>query len=993
MNKKITFLFALLLSFAATTQAQLSGSYTVGGASPDYATITDAITAVQVGVTGPVTFNIRPGTYSGTFIIGNVPGSSDANTVTFQSENGDSSSVIITNPASTVGSNFTLYVNGTDYLRFHQVTIERPGVSTNAGVVYIGSNSKKLSFTNCIVRADPYGFTSTSGVLVYIPLGGNQDTLTTFEYNRFEGGSYAINISGFGAGAKFQALQINHNDFIDQDGEAIYLNTTNNALVSNNFFSSASTNFSYMSIHMNNSSQTTIASNNLQLQASCQFGMRIENCTGSTASPMLVKNNFISTNSQNLTAGIEIASTDTCYILNNSINDYSTTLFGFGLSITGSGSSDIRIENNVIANLGGGFSADISPSPISAVTSFDFNDLYVVGTQGLLNYDGVAIADLAALQALSVGANTVSYDPQFISMTDLHAGSAGINDVGNISSFVTDDIDGEVRSGLTPDIGADEFTPLTDNLYTLDILGSGGCGEDSTRLGVVIRNLGSNDQTGFDVNAEVTFPGGNTTLTETYNGTLTPNTNDTIYFTQTINTYAGGQMDLVVYSSLVGDQYNLNDTLRASLLFLDHPNSPSIITPQDQCDNNVEISASPDSGDVLMWYADAEGGEPLYIGNPFRPTVSGDTTFFVEAHHGSGSTGCLRITEIEPNGLGDYIEISNLSGVGFDATGYKVIASDDYGDFTAVNAISWDLDYFNAGEAKYRTDDGTDNYWGSNLLLEPGFPGWVMIIDPQGNIVDFATMLWDSTTIQTSAITFNTFNLTIGSEWSGDGFDNNCVGETSSRLGNGDNNNGTDWGCDLSSKGSVNPNLASVFLNCGIGACASPRSAIDIHLIPGITADLGPDTAFTSSPISYQLSPGQGYSSYLWSTGETTDTITITSAGDYWVMVSGPNGCTIVDSVSISLIDQVAGQLSNDAITFFPNPASDQLNIKTAGIDLNNAQFKIFDARGGLVNDVMITEQNNRSVVVDLKRYEAGIYFVQVITDKGMRVERINVVK
>src|SRR5690606_19560094 len=43
----------------------LSGAYTIGGASPDFATISDAVTALEAyGICGPVVFNIRNGVYN-----------------------------------------------------------------------------------------------------------------------------------------------------------------------------------------------------------------------------------------------------------------------------------------------------------------------------------------------------------------------------------------------------------------------------------------------------------------------------------------------------------------------------------------------------------------------------------------------------------------------------------------------------------------------------------------------------------------------------------------------------------------------------------------------------------------------------------------------------------------------------------------------------------------------------------------------------------------
>jgi len=62
--------------------------------------------------------------------------------------------------------------------------------------------------------------------------------------------------------------------------------------------------------------------------------------------------------------------------------------------------------------------------------------------------------------------------------------------------------------------------------------------------------------------------------------------------------------------------------------------------------------------------------------------------------------------------------------------------------------------------------------------------------------------------------------------------------------------------------------------------------------------DLGPDTAICPG-IVLTLDAGAGFSTYLWSTGNTTRTISVSQAGIYWVQVSRW-GCTGFDTILIS---------------------------------------------------------------------------------------------
>ncbi|MBL7937237.1 MAG: hypothetical protein JNM51_15620, partial [Bacteroidia bacterium] len=79
----------------------LKGRYKIGGNNPDFVSLRAAKNAlVSFGICDSVIFDIRPGTYQDTLTIPSVVGSSSVNTITFQSENGDSSSVVITDFAA-----------------------------------------------------------------------------------------------------------------------------------------------------------------------------------------------------------------------------------------------------------------------------------------------------------------------------------------------------------------------------------------------------------------------------------------------------------------------------------------------------------------------------------------------------------------------------------------------------------------------------------------------------------------------------------------------------------------------------------------------------------------------------------------------------------------------------------------------------------------------------------------------------------------------------
>ena len=87
-------------STAVTVVVQMNGSYTIGGTTPDFAEFNDAVAALSTyGVCGPVVFNMRAGTDTMQSVINEIIGADSTNRITFQSENGDSTSVVLTYPS------------------------------------------------------------------------------------------------------------------------------------------------------------------------------------------------------------------------------------------------------------------------------------------------------------------------------------------------------------------------------------------------------------------------------------------------------------------------------------------------------------------------------------------------------------------------------------------------------------------------------------------------------------------------------------------------------------------------------------------------------------------------------------------------------------------------------------------------------------------------------------------------------------------------------
>jgi len=136
-------------------------------------------------------------------------------------------------------------------------------------------------------------------------------------------------------------------------------------------------------------------------------------------------------------------------------------------------------------------------------------------------------------------------------------------------------------------------------------------------------------------------------------------------------------------------------------------------------------------------------------------------------------TSEILITEIRAD-LNAYIEVQNVSDRTVDTTGWLVLVNDPTGGINAVNSVAWALPSDPAriapGQVLYRTDTPGDNYWGSDITWSASSPGWAMIVDGTGLVMDFVA--WGYTASQIANLNVNYGGLTnirVTDKWSGDG--------------------------------------------------------------------------------------------------------------------------------------------------------------------------------------------------------------------------------
>ncbi len=448
-------------SISVTLCTSLTGSYDIGGATPDYTDIAAAVADLNsCGVSGPVTFNIAAGTYTGAAMIGNVTGSSAINTITF---NGAGTATTIMTYDGSGTENATMTLNGTDYVTIKNLTIENTESSSNGWGIHLTNTADYNTIDSCSITVNAASTSSSyvgvlcSGSLTSISTTGNNGNYNTVSNSTVNGGYYGVrfygnssatpdNISNKVENCTFANTYLYPVYFYYQDSPEAHGNTVPS-------FRSTSGGYG---IYMNYAKHPVITKNSVH---GCRtYGLYLANSNTSTQGSNqrgLIANNMVS--SLGTGEGIYLTAADSIDIWHNSVSAENEN--ALWLSST---ADEYNVRNNVFVTSNGPEVVELDASP-SATDVIDYNVYYHSGAGVLVDISGTDYADIPAWIAADPAnnANSIYGDPTFLGATDLHLGGTVANDVGVVIASITDDIDGDSRSASTPDIGADEYVPPT----------------------------------------------------------------------------------------------------------------------------------------------------------------------------------------------------------------------------------------------------------------------------------------------------------------------------------------------------------------------------------------------------------------------------------------------------------------------------------------------------------------------------------------------------
>ncbi|MEM7036888.1 MAG: PKD domain-containing protein, partial [Bacteroidota bacterium] len=403
------------------------------------------------------------------------------------------------------------------------------------------------------------------------------------------------------------------------------------------------------------------------------YGIYFSSCDGAPSNRGLVANNFVNVGNPATTStsyGIYLTNSGNLDLVHNSVHMRSNGTNSRALYGTTGGSVDCY--NNIFVNDGPGFA--VYANSAYTFANFDHNCVYAPNSNSIGYYGGNQ-ATFADWQNVSgYDANSWNIDPQFYGLEDLHICNDTLDGAGKDLVGVPMDIDGDMRNTAMPDIGADEFTPVSAftlgpdmDICTGDTLQiMGGTATDS-----VMWSTGATTPM-----LEVTMPG-------TYSVTISNAcgmASDTIVVSQSALTYSGFLAadtmtactgdSIRLYSTQMGDTYTWSNGGTNFETFVTTAGTYDL-TLSDNCGTGMEsvsvnfIDAPTASATVITTFLTASwtngstngGGNATYSWDFGDGNMSNQT----DPVHVYASSGTYNVTLIVTNECGSDTFVTSVT--------------------------------------------------------------------------------------------------------------------------------------------------------------------------------------------------------------------------------------------------------------------------------------------------------------------------------------------
>jgi hypothetical protein len=985
-------------TFTTPCLSALNGAYTIdsNGTGPsNFVDVAAAVQALQTcGVSGPVTLTLAGYSHPAGLSLAQIPGASATNLVTFQGHANGNSEI-----KGVIGQFGAVTLMGTKHLKIQNLRINAP---TMSGVV-LTDNAQNITLHNNQIFADTTGTSSlvcgivSTGSLTSTATYGNNANNITITNNVIKGGYYGIRLNGGSTTSYNTGFVISNNQILKSYYYGAYFYYIGGLTMHGNTIKNFRNSFNY-GIYSYYMSNVNIQRNNVPNPTYNALTIGYLNNTSKPATKSVIANNmFGSTNSY------------AAYMPYPRHVDFHNNTFAgstYGMYMLSSTTPTLLAKNMDIRNniFKGGTYAYYQSGTVDSLT-INYNLYQSNGTN--LCYSGTAnYASLAAWQTASptLNVNSVQAAVVFASSDDLHVVNGGPNNVGTPIASITTDIDGDVRSTTTPDIGADEYTPINNDMTVESIDGIAGCGDSTAYSNVVVKNKGNIVATAYTVAVEITGPAGVQVQTVSLsNQTLANFTTDTVVVGP-FNTYAGGTFSVRGWVVLAGDQVANNDTLTYASPRGVTPYAPAVVSLDPTCFNATTglLVAEPIPGVRYAWYASPTDTTKLSTNDSLSVPVNGTTYYLgytssldtLVSGSGTLATTGTNITPYKTfymDGRAQYIvyadELQTLLG----SSAPSLISGLS---FNVVSAAAQGMNSF-AIKAGNVASIPTSGYIASSGFATV-YSNASYVTTSGWNLHTFTSpILWDGTSHLVFEICFDNSSYTSNST---------VLYETLTRTGTIDGfadlsaGNGCTPGAIASATYSNNrPNMKIV---AEAQACSNVRTPVVLN-VDSTTADaVGSFLEVNPATGSFDFyAGGSTGQTFAWTFGDggaaSGDTVSHTygSAGVFTATLTVTDStCNTTDVVSFVVTSHIgmSENLLNQQLMAFPNPNSGAFQVRISGAELFEGQLEVLNLMGQVVARVPIEKRTAvLEIPMDLSDYAKGIYMLRLSGAEGQSVLRV----
>ncbi len=228
----------------------------------------------------------------------------------------------------------------------------------------------------------------------------------------------------------------------------------------------------------------------------------------------------------------------------------------------------------------------------------------------------------------------------------------------------------------------------------------------------------------------------------------------------------------------------------------------------------------------------------------------------------------------------------------------------------------------------------------------------------------------------------------------------NCFGESNGAI-NVDITSGTPPYSVQWSNGAMTEDLTGIpagtytaTITDGVGCLGLISSVVvgEPSLLEVANVTVVPEVNGGDGMIDITVSGGVAPYTYNWSNGAATEDLTNVPQGTYTVIITDANGCTTMETETITLVGNNDIQTLS-TLNVFPNPTKGELNVEMIFDQTEKVTIDLVDMAGRIVFSKELESSVDHKTLLDMRALPDGIYLMKIKAGKGFVTRKIMLVK